>query len=215
MELYKITEKKATNLDYIKDIINDAGVDSRVNRDILSAQILKDCGERYPRYNTTSTFYYFAVEYFKSDVDFIKRTLDLIEAEYDPLNTIHIEKNEKIDREHKEDIDRTRTDNLLENRTGSYTEEHFVSAENEDGAQLRTRDTHTDTDANNAGIKNTGTQKNTADNVFTHDDNIQTTENGYKTSPNKEFFNAIARNEFNFYEALTARFAERLCLGVF
>ena len=279
MEIYRITQHKESNLDYFKDIINAAGVNAALDREQLSLEMLRQCGAREPRYNTTETFKTFAVNFFKVNSSYIDRTLELIAKEYDMLDTYNMIKNEDIDRKHTDKIDetrtndltntrtndltdtrtdnltdtrtddltKTRTDNLTERKTGSYIDDHYVSAENESGVMLRTRDTHTETDEAGSGTLNTGTQttadtgtqtktntgtqtttntgtqtiedtgtvKTEGDNVYTHDDNIKTTEHGYKASPNLEFFNALARNEFNIYEELTEKFAEKMCLGVF
>ena len=112
---------------------------------------------------------------------------------------------------------------MTERKTGSYTDEHYVSAENESGVMLRTRDTHTDTDPAGSGTSNTGTQTtdntgsvhNTGLNEFTHDDKIIIGEHGYKISPNVEFFNALKRNEFNIYTELAEKFSDEMCLCVF
>lgn len=295
MEIYQLTQNKESSLDFLKDIINESGVNAALDRDMLSIEILRQCGAREPRYNTTFAFKIFAINFFKTHADYINRTLDLMAIEYNPINTFSRTRDEKIDRIHTDDIDETRTndlktertddlktertddlksertddltktrtdnltstrtDNLTERKTGSYTDDHYVSAENETEVMLRTRDTHTETDAAGSGTLNTGTQTNadtgtqtTADsgtqtvedtgtqttentgtqtledtgtvktkagNEYKHDDHIKTTESGYKTSPNEEFYKAIARNDFNIYEDITEKFAENMCLGVF
>lgn len=176
MQVYQIKQNKTNTLDYLVDIINDSGVNALIDRETLSLEILRKCGTRDARYNTSEVFARFAVNFFKREKSYIDRTLLLLAKEYDALDTYSINREEKIDRKHTEDIDEqrvddletkrtdnltaTRTDNLTERKTGSYTDEHYVSAENESGVMLRTRDTHEDTDPAGSGTSNTGTQTN-------------------------------------------------------
>lgn len=215
MEVYQITQDKESNFDFLKDILNEAGVNELIDRDVFSLEMLRHCGGRCPRYNTTATFKAFAINFFKTNKSYIDRTLELLAKEYDQLDTYNNTRSEKIDRVHTEDLQNVRTDDLREHKSESYSDEHFVSAENESGVQLRYRDTHSETDGENDGIFNTGTQTDKGDNKITHDDEINVTEHGYKTSPNVEFFNALKRNDFNFYSELAEKFADELCLCVF
>lgn len=176
IQVYQIKNDKPGTLDYLVDIINQSGVNALIDRETLALEILRQCGTRDARYNTSEVFARFAVNFFKREKSYIDRTLLLLAKEYDALDTYSISREEKIDRKHTEDIDEqrvddletertdnlttTRTDNLTERKTGSYTDEHFVSAENETGVMLRTRDTHTDTDPAGSGMINTGTQTN-------------------------------------------------------
>ena len=176
MQVYQIKNDKTGTLDYLVDIINQAGVNALIDRETLALEILKQCGTRDARYNTSEVFARFAVNFFKREQSYIDRTLLLLAKEYDALDTYSISREEKIDRKHTEDLDEqrvddletertdnlkaTRTDNLTERKTGSYTDEHYVSAENESGVMLRTRDTHEDTDPAGSGTSNTGTQTN-------------------------------------------------------
>lgn len=231
MQVYQIKNDKTGTLDYLVDIINQSGVNVLIDRETLALEILRQCGTRDARYNTSEVFARFAVNFFKREKSYIDRTLLLLAKEYDALDTYSISREEKIDREHTEDLDEQRvddlkserTDDLLEHKSGSYTDEHYVSAENETGVMLRTRDTHSDTDAEDSGVSNTGTQTtentgsvhNTGLNKFTHDDKIIIGEHGYKISPNVEFFNALKRNEFNIYTELAEKFSDEMCLCVF
>ena len=176
MQVYQIKNDKTGTLDYLVDIINQAGVNALIDRETLALEILRQCGTRDARYNTSEVFARFAVNFFKREKSYIDRTLLLLAKEYDALDTYAISREEKIDRKHTEDLDEqrvddletertdnltaTRTDNLTERKTGSYTDEHYVSAENESGVMLRTRDTHEDTDPAGSGTSNTGTQTN-------------------------------------------------------
>ena len=215
MEIYQIVNEKESSLDFLTDIINESGVNALIDREMLSMEILRQCGAMEPRYNTTKTFKLFAINFFKTNSNFIDRTLELLAIEYDALDTYKTVRDEKIDRVHTEDLFDEREDDLRERRTESYTDEHYVSAENESGVMLRTRDTHEDTDGQNSGIFNTGTRTTTGDNEFVHDDEIKITDHGYKTSPNVEFFNALARNEFNIYGKIAEKFSDTMCIGVF
>jgi hypothetical protein len=176
MQVYQIKQNKTNTLDYLVDIINESGVNALIDRETLALEILRQCGTRDARYNTSEVFARFAVNFFKREKSYIDRTLLLLAKEYDALDTYSISREEKIDRKHTEDINEqrvdnletkrtdnltaTRTDNLTERKTGSYTDEHYVSAENESGVMLRTRDTHEDTDPAGSGTSNTGTQTN-------------------------------------------------------
>lgn len=247
MEIYQIKHNKATSLDYLIEIIEESGINVLLNRKQLALEILRQCGARAARYNETETFKTFGINFFMLQKDYIDRTLVLMAQEYNALDSYSMERTEKIDRKHNEKIDETRTDNLTHERTDDlthertddlaerkheeYTDEHYVSAENESGVMLRTRDTHSETDGDEDGIFNTGTQthtdsgtqtltdtgtqKNDGDNQITHDDTIKIGEHGYKISPNVEFFNALKRNEFNIYTEIASKFSDTMCLCVF
>ena len=121
MQVYQIKNGKAGTLDYLVDIINQAGVNALIDRESLALEILRQCGTRDARYNTSEVFARFAVNFFKREKSYIDRTLLLLAKEYDALDTYSISREEKIDRKHTEDIDEQRVDDLETERTDNLT----------------------------------------------------------------------------------------------
>ena len=239
MEIYRITAHKPTVNDYITDILNDANVDARISRSIMSMRILADCGGRLVRYNTTDTFKAFAVAWFESHNANITKAIDLLTLQYSILEEYAETKSENIDREHitngtdtkARDVATSSNDSSTLNatnadiRTDNATDEHLVSAENESGVQIRNRDTHNETIGDNATRSETesatGSERidedvtNTTRSTTTHDDDILTTVSGHKTAPAELIRAELENAKLNIYDEVIADFADAMLLNVF
>lgn len=207
MEIYRIKEHKPTVNDYITDILNDANVDDRISRSIMSMRILADCGGRLVRYNTTDTFKAFAIAWFESHNDNITKAIDLLTLEYSALEEYAETKSENIDRDHR--TDNTKSSTLNVTNGDNATDEHLVSAENESGVQLRDRDTHTETTTKSQ------TDSTTRGETTTHDDEILTTVSGHKTAPAELIRAELENAKLNIYDEVISDFADTMLLNVF
>ncbi len=207
MEIYRITAHKPSVNDYITDILNDANVDARINRSIISMRILADCGGRLVRYNTTDTFKAFAVAWFESHNTNITKAIDLLTLQYSVLEEYAETKNENIDRDHR--TNGTKSSTLNATNGDNATDEHLVSAENESGVQLRDRDTHAETTTKSQ------TDSMTRGETTTHDDDILTTVSGHKTAPAELIRAELENAKLNIYDEVIADFADAMLLNVF
>ena len=74
-------DENATNAMWYK-IFGDAGLDSRLDRNLLATRILTECGTDTPIWTTTDTFPVFAAALFRSWRREIARDLDLLDDDY-------------------------------------------------------------------------------------------------------------------------------------
>lgn len=255
LNVYRITTTNSNLYALLLEMFEAGNVDSRIDRDILAKRLLMDCGRREPRYNTTDTFLFFGSVWLKSEHDNIVKTLDLLTLQYNPLNEYEEHKLEDIDREHitngsetkTRDVDttdtltstsqdttsgtETRTDADI--KTNNSTDEHLVSAENESGVQLRTRDTHNETVGDNASVSSsnsetTNASKSNSDHevidediatskqdTTTHDDTVETTIAGHKTAQAELIRAELEKAKLNIYDKLIDDFADIMFINVF
>lgn len=167
MELYRILSSSDDPEILLKDMMEEASLDERLDRDILADTIVSECGSMYPRWNTTTVFKRFGINFFRRASREIRRDLDALELEYDPLMEYEESKSEIVDEDINDDNTRTdnlqsaRTDNLTELRTDNLTElrtpnlsesitagtgaqiDRYVSADNESDLVIRSRDVST------------------------------------------------------------------------
>lgn len=255
MNVYRITTNNSNLYALLLEMFEAGNVDSRIDRDTLAQRVLMDCGRREPRYNTTDTFLFFGSVWLKSKHDNIAKTLDLLTLQYNPLNEYEEHKLEDIDREHitngsetkTRDVDttdtltstsqdttsgtETRTDADI--KTNNSTDEHLVSAENESGVQLRTRDTHNETVGDNLSVSSsnsetTNASKSNSDHevidedvattkqdTTTHDDTVETTTAGHKTAQAELIRAELEKAKLNIYDQLIDDFADIMFINVF
>lgn len=130
MEVYRIKTGKTNNVDLLLDIYEDAGLDDRIDRDLLADLTLMECGGQFPRWNTTSVFFRFASSYLKSKAREYSGILDLYAAQedYAPFDSF-VESEEVHTDDTANDINardistsETRTPNLTETRTPNLSE---------------------------------------------------------------------------------------------
>ena len=255
LEIYKITEHVENVNAMLLDMFSAANIDERIDRDILADKMLMDCGARFPRYNTTNTFYYFGVAWLKSKNANISKSLDALEITYNPLNEYEESKTENIDREHTRDGNKTLNNSFNSEKTNQFsstlngthnannsdsstktdnaTDEHLVSAENESGVQLRTRDTRNETigdsstfiesaadsetknDATNESKTDTTRETQTDYETTTHDDTILTMVGGHKTAPAELIEKELEKAKINMYDIIICEFSDEMFLNVF
>ena len=259
LNVYRITTQNSNLYALLLEMFEAGNVDERIDRDILAKRMLMDCGRREPRYNTTDTFLFFGSVWLESKRANISKTLDLLAITYNPLNEYEEHKIEDIERHHRtsaeesetktRDVDTTdtltstaqdttsgtETKTDADIKTNNATDEHLVSAENESGVQLRTRDTHNETVGDNLSVstsnsETTNTSKSNSDHevidedisasktkedTTTHDDNIETTIAGHKTAQAELIRAELEKAKLNIYDELIDDFADIMFINVF
>lgn len=241
MEIYRIRNSKTNNLDLFTDIMNNAELDQRIDRETLALVLLGECGSMMPRWEVTDIFFSMGLTFFRSHKIEIAKKLNIIFTEYDPLKSIDVTKvkqdsysdTQNNDMTRTDNLTATRTDNLTDTRTDNLTESstnttstRAVSADNESGFQNREQTTDINPTITNTGTQtnvNTGTQTNT--NTGTRSTESELNKNGW--SHNEE--NESGRREsaqdlikkqleiacYNIYEDIAIQFSEFMCVGVY
>lgn len=103
-------------------MLNDYTIDSRIDRDMLNKIIIKDLGNARP-FTTNTTILKFAIDEFFNKYNYnIKRLLDTMYVEYDPLSNKNV-----FEEEHRKSVgDIDNTDNYT--TTSGLDTERKVSA---------------------------------------------------------------------------------------
>ena len=204
MEVWKLKQTGTTptpsNLDYLYGIFEEAGIDSRIDREVLALEIIEECGAQTPRYMDTFFFAVMATNFFKIKAREYSRDLDVLGQAYNPLDEFNVERRES-GYDHN-----VRTDDLEETfDMGQQTTTHSVSADNESGYQPRNQDiTGSDIDT----TTNTGTQ--------THHNNYEhnTDERGRHKGAQELLLSEIEANKVNIYRIIALDFSEALMSAI-
>lgn len=121
LELYRILNSSDDIALMLKDMMVAASLDERIDRDLLADTIISECGTAYPRWNTTTVFKRFGINFFRRASREIVRDLEALELEYDPLMEYEESRSELVDENIGDDS--TRTDNLSELRTDNLNQQ--------------------------------------------------------------------------------------------
>lgn len=214
MEVWRLKTHKENNLDYLLEIFQEAALDVRIDRNALALTILQECGAQTPRYMDTQFFETMAVNFFKIKEREIKRDLDALNTAYNPLETYAIDHDGDKTLTDTYGDTRTRTDDLTQTVVdGDVTTTHKVSADNEDGVQLRSQDvTSTEDDS----ITHTGTQTHDHTGTNEHVTSYNDHEHGRKNTPAQDLLlSELEANKLNIYEVLALDFASNLMIAVY
>lgn len=205
LDIYALKHKS----DDIFLMLQDYVLDSRLSREDLNDKIVLDLGERTPYWNHTELLKTNIENWFATHEDNIKKLVDSIELEYNPLyNTDYYE---KVDNERK--TDNKRTEDLESHSIPNDTviSENQVSAYDASGYQPQDKNTTT----------NTGNNATTGDNVIT-DDNKTVDDNlkhHYGKEGTESYADIISKErrlaEFNIYDWIVNQLDSEICLGVF
>lgn len=227
MEVYRIKTGKTNNVDLLLDIYEDAGLDERIDRDLLADLTLMECGGQFPRWNTTTVFCRFAASFLKSKAREYSGILDLYDAqsEYAPFDSF-LEHEEAHTDDTTDDTNarsivasETRTPDLLTTENGdNYTTAHSVSADNETGFTPRTQDTNNQTTPKTSAQTGTEQQNSQLANGYTgtSDRDIDTAKdkNGRSIPAQDLFFKELETLGVDIYQKIINDFADNLMLGV-
>lgn len=205
LDIYALKHKS----DNIFLMLQDYVLDPRLSREDLNDKIVLDLGERTPYWNHTELLKTNIENWFATHEDNIKKLVDSIELEYNPLyNTDYYE---KIDNERKTDNKRTEDLESHSIPNDTVVSENQVSAYDASGYQPQDKNTTT----------NTGDNKTLGDNIIT-DDNKTVDDNlkhHYGKEGTESYADIISKErrlaEFNIYDWIVNQLDSEICLGVF
>lgn len=145
IEVYNINN--GNDLNDITAIYEDIELDSRLDKEVLAGVLLDECGAMTSIYNVTSTFKYFSNLFFKKYKWNIKKLVDTLEAEYDPLKNRSLEWTETSDIQQNlvtdEDVSESRTKGNTGTQTKTLDEKVEFSEDNSKSSDFDSTETNT------------------------------------------------------------------------
>ena len=153
-EIYAINTGAGSNY---KAIFADIELDSRLQISDFCNLLFQRYGNAEPAYNTTNVFKLFSDAWFKRNADTIKRILDALELEYNPIE--NFDKHEKITR--AQDTGGTvtgtghATDDLSAFNSGAYVKNTQADNKNETKSTGTENETVTNETHGNIGVTTT------------------------------------------------------------
>ena len=187
--------------------------DSRIDLDLLSGKIVEVCGAMMPVYNTTDSYSYFHKLFFKMWMPQIKRLLDTMDMEYEPLENFR--RSEELNHNTTDTgWNHNQTDNTHENHDdGTADSKNKTSAFNESVYQPNEREdttNHVDT----TGKYNTTRQDSHEKKFVGKDVNSMHGLNGMYTS--QQLLEQQRKvSEYNVYQWIVQKYMEELFICVF
>ena len=131
------------------NFFEDADVDERLDKNEIKMAILHRCGTLLPVYTDTRMFKIFSDSFFKQRKEIIKKLVDTVELEYNPIDVTNQNKSE--------------TEGTIERGT---TQETQVSAYDSDAYTPKEKKVDGGTDKDTSKVENNGTN-NTVEEVKT------------------------------------------------
>lgn len=144
------------------NFFEDADVDERLDKNEIKMAILHRCGTLLPVYTDTRMFKIFSDSFFKQRKEIIKKLVDTVELEYNPIDNYRRE--EELQR--KQDVtnqNKSETEGTIERGT---TQETQVSAYDSDAYTPKEKKVDGGTDKDTSKVENNGTN-NTVEEVKT------------------------------------------------
>ena len=207
------TATRPTALDYLRNILIDADIDARVDKDALALELINECGRQTPRYMDSSFFAIMATNFFKIKAREITRDLDALAIEYSPVDEFNVELEYHGGVKTEYGKTNTRTDNLQRKfAQGDYQGKHYVSADNETGVELRTQDEQSTRDDY---TNDTGNQTFTDSGADTVKDNHTETKHGHNRPAQELLSSEFEVNKINIYRVIALDFSDALMLAVY
>lgn len=205
LDIYALKHKS----DDIFLMLQDYVLDTRLSREDLNDKIVLELGERTPYWNHTELLKANIENWFATHEDNIKKLVDSIELEYNPLyNTDYYE---KVDNERKTDNKRIEDLESHSIPDDTVVSENQVSAYDAGGYQPQDKNITT----------NTGNNTTTGDNVITDDNKIvdDNMKHHYGKEGTESYADIISKErrlaEFNIYDWIVNQLDSEICLGVF
>ncbi len=134
-------------------LLDEYVLDDRLDRDLLNAEIMRECGNMMPLYTDTTAFKYFTGIWFKSYAKIIKELIDTTEYEYNPIENYDRYEEGNVEYDNEKNTQQTR------NRNPNITTETKTSAYNSDTYQPQS--TTSENGSESETIHNTGNDTNT------------------------------------------------------
>ena len=120
IEMYNV--KVGNDLDNIDSLFTDAQIDERLDKHVLAGVLLDKCGAMRCLYETTTTFKFFSDNFFSKYQWNIKKLVDTVEAEYNPLVNKKLTWTETTDIEQNLDTDEDRSKQNTGTQGNAYSE---------------------------------------------------------------------------------------------
>ena len=215
-------------------MLRDYTLDERLNRDDLNVKIMLELGERQTYWQHTDLLKTNIDNWFTTHEDNIKKLVDTIELEYNPLyNTDyyddvheHTVNDDTVHEDlHKVNDDTVHEDlyNHNEGTTSDGYVENQVSAYDSSGYQPQDKSTHHDTtDLETTGDNTIKTDKDeTGDNTIKtdKDEDRELDKHHYGKEGTESYQDLIDKErrlaEFNVYDWIIKQLDSEICLGVF
>ncbi len=177
-------------------LLDEYPIDERIDRDLLNAEIMRECGNMTPLYTDTTTFKYFTGIWFKSYAKIIKELIDTTEYEYNPIENYDRYEEGNIEYDNKKGTKQTRT------RKPNITNETKTSAYNSDNYQPQS--TNTETGNESEIIENSGNDTDTEKRKLHIHGNIgvTTTQNMIDSQRNSV--------QFNIYKWIVSKYSSQM-----
>lgn len=214
IEIYNA--KTGNELDYIDSMFNDIVLDSRLDKDTLVGVLLDHCGAMHCIYETTATFKYFSDNFFKKYEWNIKKLVDTVEAEYNPLINKKLTWTETTDIEQNLDTDEDREKKNTGTQGSVYNENetNTISAMNSSNYEP---DNKSDTSGSNTRTDNLNESINASkDENLTWDETDVHTEEGLINTTYQDLIEKERKQaRFNIYNWIADKYAKELFLLVY
>ena len=222
IQMYNINND--IDVDDMNSFYNDIVIDERINKEVLVASLLDECGAMDSIYNTTPTFKYFSDMFFKKYEKNISKLLDTLEADYDPLKNKNIEWTETTQIEQNLDTSEDTSESRTKDNTGtrgnvySENETNTISAMNSSSYEP---DNKSDTSGSNTRTDNLHEGVNaitgrTKDEDLNWDETDQHIEGGIENMPYQDLIEKERKVwQFSIYNWISKKYAKELFLLVY
>lgn len=222
IQMYNINHD--IDINDMNSFYNDIVIDERIDKEVLVASLLDECGAMDSIYNTTATFKYFSDMFFRKYEKNISKLLDTLEGNYDPLKNKNVEWTETTQIEQNLDTAEDTTENRSKDNTGtrgntySENETNTISAMNSSNYEP---DNKSDTSGNNTRTDNLhegiqATTGRTKDEDLNWDETDTHTESGIENMPYQDLIEKERKVwQFSIYNWISKKYAKELFLLVY
>ena len=222
IEIYNV--KNGYELNDIEKIFDGIVLDSRLDKGVLAGVLMDQCGAMRCIYETTATFKYFSDNFFKKYEWNIKKLVDSIEFEYNPLENKSLHWTEttditqNLDTSETSDEDRSKRNTGTQGSTYSEDETNTVSAMNSSTYQP---DSKRDISGNNTRTDNLSevidaTNSRSKDEDLTWDETDEHIESGTVNTAYQDLIKKEREQaQFNVYNWIANKYSKELFLLVY
>lgn len=214
IEMYNV--KVGNDLDNIDSLFTDAQIDERLDKHVLAGVLLDKCGAMRCLYETTTTFKFFSDNFFSKYQWNIKKLVDTVEAEYNPLVNKKLTWTETTDIEQNLDTDEDRSKQNTGTQGNAYSENetNTISAMNSSNYEP---DNKRDISGSNTRTDNLNESINASkDENLTWDETDVHTEEGIINTAYQDLIEKERKQaQFNVYNWIADKYAKELFLLVY
>lgn len=214
IEMYNL--KVGNELDNIDSMFADIVLDSRLDKHVLAGVLLDKCGAMRCIYETTSTFKFFSDNFFNKYELNIKKLVNTVEAEYNPLVNKKLTWTETTDIEQNLDTDEDRSKQNTGTQGAIYSESetNTISAMNSNTYEP---DNKRDISGSNTRTDNLNESINASkDENLTWDETDVHTEEGIINTTYQDLIEKERKQaQFNVYNWIADKYAKELFLLVY